>query len=435
MTYSIETQRELLQPSWIEYLSYSSMKELRNNELLFFKKYINYEFDNNIRLSTIIGKCCHHALELFYTDIEENKALYHSDFDFLFEKVSKFAKDYAFEEYLQKYQKPPHFWNSQAMISFGGYDDLRKQVDEYKALLDEVKGIDDTSLFDDKKKEVKDMETAIKKTIEKHKKKDEKLDNFINWWKEWSIEKIMTGIEWGLKNWFSQVYPKIIDWKLIGTEYNRTLPVTDMEWKELVLPLKVIIDVLFETPEGDIVIVDWKFKSQLKSDEYEFSPEYDMQWSTYFYGVVAWLDQVPTKALFIEVKPSQQKAPYFKQPELRDMCDENGIDRATGNNGKYMTNDMMTAELIAQGVLELAPIVNEYTVDFQKRHYVLDMWQVFYNQTIKRLMELLVENDEFVPNIFDGNFGGWVIAYQEWMQEYTQKDVIKVFDPNDVVDL
>lgn len=432
---NIEIQRELLQWSWIEYLSYSSMKELRNNELLFFKKYINYEYDNKIWLSTAIGKCCHHALELFYTDIETNKPLYHSDFPFLLEKVTKFAKDYAKEEYLQKNQKPWHFWNTQSMLEFGGYDDLRKQVDQYKALLDEVKGIDDTSLFEDKKLEVAEMETNIKKTIEKHKKKDEKLDDFINWWKEWSIEKIMTGIEWGLKNWFSQVYPKIIDWKLLGTEYNRTLPVQDIEWNDLVLPLKVIIDVLFETPEGDIVIVDWKFKGTLMSDEYEFSPEYDMQWATYFHWVVAWLEQVPTKALFIEVKPSEQKAPYYKQPELRDMCDEHWIDWATGNNGKYMTNDMMTAELIKQWKLELAPVINEYTVDFQKRYYVLEMWQKFYNQTIKRLMELLVENDEFIPNIFDGSFGGGVIAYQEWMQEYTQRDVIKTFDVNDVVDL
>jgi hypothetical protein len=61
-----ENTRELLQGSGIEYLSFSSMKELRNNETLFFKKYINYEFDNNIWTSTIIGKSCHEAIEMFY---------------------------------------------------------------------------------------------------------------------------------------------------------------------------------------------------------------------------------------------------------------------------------------------------------------------------------------------------------------------------------
>ena len=51
--------RKALQASGIEYLSFSSMKELRNNEGMFLKKYINYEFDNHMYLATIIGKSCH----------------------------------------------------------------------------------------------------------------------------------------------------------------------------------------------------------------------------------------------------------------------------------------------------------------------------------------------------------------------------------------
>lgn len=49
--------------SGINYLSFSSMKELRNNEALFLKHYINYEWDNTIYLATIIGKSCHHGVE------------------------------------------------------------------------------------------------------------------------------------------------------------------------------------------------------------------------------------------------------------------------------------------------------------------------------------------------------------------------------------
>lgn len=44
------------------------MKELRNNEAMFLKKYINYEFDNNVFVATIIGKSCHHAIEMLYRE-------------------------------------------------------------------------------------------------------------------------------------------------------------------------------------------------------------------------------------------------------------------------------------------------------------------------------------------------------------------------------
>lgn len=76
----------------------------------------------------------------------------------------------------------------------------------------------------------------------------------------------------------------------------------------------------------------------------------------------------------------------------------------------------------------------EYVIDFTEKPYLLDMWTVFYRQTIKRLMQLLVENDEFIPNIFDGNFGGGVIAYQEWMSHFMQKDAPE-YTEADAVDL
>ena len=42
------------------------------------------------------------------------------------------------------------------------------------------------------------------------------------------------------------------------------------------MPLKVIIDAVFEDENGDLIIVDWKFKSQLSDDE-SIKPDYDMQ--------------------------------------------------------------------------------------------------------------------------------------------------------------
>lgn len=85
-------------------------------------------------------------------------------------------------------------------------------------------------------------------------------------------------------------------------------------------------------------------------------------------------------------------------------------------------------------MIELAPVVYEYVIDFTEKPYLLDMWTVFYRQTIKRLTQLLVEGDDFIPNIFDGSFGGGVIAYQEWMAQFMPKDA-PAYTEDDVVDL
>lgn len=177
---AVQNTRELLQSSGIEYLSYSSMKELRNNEILFFKKYINYEFDNNIWLSTIIGKCCHHGIEIFYGDID-NLSHYEKEPQVIIDKITKFAQDYAKTEYIEKNQKPEDFWKSNTMIAFGGYEDLRKLVDEYKAQAETIKGLTDEQALIDANKELEAIGKKITKAIEKAKEKDAKLDNFINW--------------------------------------------------------------------------------------------------------------------------------------------------------------------------------------------------------------------------------------------------------------
>lgn len=124
----------------------------------------------------------------------------------------------------------------------------------------------------------------------------------------------------------------------------------------------------------------------------------------------------------------------MQQAELRELCEANGIDWEKGNNGKYMTNALMSDALLDCGAIALAPVVYEYVVDFTEKTYLLDMWTVFYRQTIKRLFQLLVENDDFMPNIFDGNFGGGVIAYQEWMYQYIPKDKPE-YTEADAVDL
>lgn len=424
--------RELLQGSGIEYLSFSSMKELRNNEMLFFKKYINYEFDNNIWLSTIIGKSCHHGIELFYWEID-NIELYQKDPAFVIDKITKFAMDYAKDEYIAKNQKPEDFWKSNIMIDFGWYEDLRKLVDEYKAQAEAIKGITEETALLEANKELEAIGKKITKNIEKAKEKDAKLDNLINWGATGTIDKIMDGIQAGLKNWFAIVYPKVKDWKLIATEYNRTLDVADLQWEILDLPLKIIIDAVFEDENWDIIIVDWKFKSQLSDDD-SIKPDYDMQWSTYFFGGMSALEKMPTKALFIEIQPAEAKPPYMQQAELRELCTKHEIDWEKWNNGKWMTNGLMTDALLECGALELAPVVYEYVIDFTEKPYLLDMWTVFYKQTIKRLVQLLVEEQEFLPNIFDGNFGGWVIAYQEWMAQFMPKDTPE-YTEADAVDL
>lgn len=444
----IET-RQQIQASWLEYLSFSSMKELRNNEMLFFKHYINYEWDNTIYLATIIWKSCHMWVEAFFNDpanleiynrdpeeeTEENKGdLSKTDPKrFVLDKITKFAKDYAKEDYIAKYKKPEDFWNSKTMVEFGWYADVEKLVDEYKKKAEQIK---DLEVVEDVKKwedELEKIWVKIKKAIEKHKEKDQKLDDFINWWATGTIAKIIDGITFGMKNWFDQVFPVVKDWKLVGVEYNQTMDVADLNGEILEMPLKFIVDALFEDQYWNLIIVDWKFKGTL-SDDTSIKPDYDMQGATYFFGVMSAMGKKPTKAIFIEIQPSDAKPPYMQQAELRDLCGKNEIDWEKWNNWKYMTNALMTDALMEKWVIELKSVVYHYEIDFTSQAYLLDMWLIFYKQTIKRLFQLLVQDDDFVPNIFDQAFDGGVTVYQEWMSQFKPQTEPSYTD-DDAVDL
>lgn len=404
----------------MEYLSFSSMKELRNNEGLFLKKYINYEWDNWTYIATIIGKAGHHWVEKFLEDIEMRK-LYKKDPKVTMDAVIKNAQQYAKDDYIAKNQKPEDFWNTTKMITFGWYDDIFKLAsDKDKLVWDREKSmvyVDQQEL--DKKIEKIDQDIVL--AIRKHKRKDQKLDDFIRYGTTGSIEKILDWIDKGLRNFFEMVYPTIENWKLISAEYNQTLDVCDLDWVVLDLPVKFIVDAVFEDENGDLIIVDWKFKGQLSWDE-AIKPEYDMQWSTYFFGCLTAFEKKAKKALIIEIQPKEQGFPYMKQPELRNLCDVHDLDWKTWNNGKYMTNAMMQEELAKKEVIEKAPVVYTYEIDFEEKAYLLDMWMILYKQTIKRLFELLVEKDDFKLNIFDQAFDGWLTVYEQWMGEFIPKD-------------
>lgn len=423
--------RQNLQASWLEYLSFSSMKELRNNEALFLKKYINYEFDNNVFVATIIWKSCHHGIEAMFTDLT-NKELFEKEPQVCIDKVIKVAQDYAKNEYIAKFRKPENFWNSKTMIAFGGYTDLIKLVDDYTKKANEIKEISIMDQVQEAEKELEKIGDKIKKAIEKHKEKDAKLDDCIQWWATWSLDKIMDWIDIGLKNWFTFVYPKVKNWKLIWVEFERTLDVADLNGEILELPLKVIIDAVFEDENWDLIIVDWKFKSMLADDD-SIKPDYDMQGVTYFFGGWTIFGKKPKKAMFIEIQPTEAKCTVTLQADLRKLCDESEIDWAKWNGGKYMTNAMMQDALIEKGAIELKPVVYEYILDFEKQSYLLDMWIVFYKQTIKRLYQLIVNWDDFMINIFDQSFDGWVTVYKEWMAQFMPNKA--EIDINDAVDL
>lgn len=175
-------------------------------------------------------------------------------------------------------------------------------MEDYKAKAELIKGLTEEQALLDANKELEAIGKKITKEIEKQKEKDAKLDNFIQWGKEGTIDKIMDGITLGLKNWFAIVYPKVQNWKLVATEYNATMDVADLNGEILDLPLKFIIDALFEDENGDMIIVDWKFKSQLADDD-SIKPDYDMQGATYFFGAMTAFSTTPTKAMFIEIKP------------------------------------------------------------------------------------------------------------------------------------
>lgn len=425
--------RTHLQNSGIEYLSFSSMKELRNNEAMFLKHYINYEWDTLIYCATIIGKSCHHGIELFYGD-PKNISLFETDSKLVIEKITKRAKDYAKSDYISKNKKPDDFWTAKKMIAYGWFTEIVKLVDQYEKLKKEIFETPADQVVDETKvSDLESLENTIKETIEKAKKKDEKLDDFINYGKTWSIESIMEGIERGIKNWFDWVYPKVKNWTLIGSELERKMDVLDLNGEPLTLPIKFIIDAIYEDENDDLIIVDWKFKSELSNDT-SVKPEYDMQGSTYCFGTNTAFDRMPIKALFIEIMPKESKCAITLQADLRKACGDCWIDREKGNNGKWMTNPMMTQALIEKWAVELKPVVYEYVVDFIQKHYLLDIWLIFYNQTVKRLYQLVVEWDDFMINIFDGNFDGGISVYKDWISQFTGGDDSQ-YDESDAVDL
>lgn len=413
--------REQLMASGIEHLSFSSMKELRNNEAMFLKKYINYEFDNNVFVATIIGKSCHYAIEMLYRDEEHIKNFDGPDQATWIEKITKIGKDYAKEEYIAKYKKSESFWNAPTMIAFGGYIDLVKLVDDIKKINEEINNITTVERSIELEAEKATIMEKINEAIAKHREKDEKLDDFIQWGVKGSYESIMEGIEIGMRNWFTIVYPKVKAWKLIGSELSKTVDIADLNGEILALPVKIIIDAVFEDENGDIIIVDWKFKGQLSDDE-SIKPDYDMQGTTYYFGGWSVLGKKPKKAIFIEIQPAEAKCTVVLQADLRKICDENKIDWATGNKGKYMTNAMMQEVLLKIGAIETKPVVYEYVIDFEAQPYLIAMWLVFYEQTISRLYRLLVEGDEFIINIFDQSFNGGISVYTEWMKEFQKEE-------------
>lgn len=404
----------------MQYLSFSSMKELRNNEWLFLKKYINYEWDNWTYIATIIWKSCHHWVEKFLEDKEMRK-LFEKDAKTTIDAMIKNAQQYAKDDYITKNQKPEDFWKAEKMVKFWGYDDIFKLVADQKKLEKEKEELSVFTEMQEKDKEIEEIGYDITIAISKHKKKDRKLDDFIKYGATGSIEKILDGIEMGLKNFFDMVYPTIKNWKLISAEYNQTMDVCDLDWEILDLPLKFIVDAVFEDENWDLIIVDWKFKGLLSWDE-AIKPEYDMQWSTYFFWCLTAFEKRPKKALIIEIQPKKQWFTYMQQPELRKLCDAHDLDWKTWNNGKYMTNAMMQQELATKWVIEKAPVVYTYEIDFDEQAYLLDMWIILYKQTIKRLFELLVEKDEFKLNIFDQAFDWGITVYEGWMAEFKPKD-------------
>lgn len=150
------------------------------------KHYINYQWDNNIFIATAVGKSCHHGIEMFYSDLDNNKKLWDTNQKLLFEKIIKIAQDYAKDEYIAKNKKPDDFWNSKTMIEFGGYSDVALKVDDYAKQAEVVDAIIPTDVAEREKaqKALDALEVEIKALILKHKEKDAKLDDFIQYGKE-----------------------------------------------------------------------------------------------------------------------------------------------------------------------------------------------------------------------------------------------------------
>ena len=128
------------------------------------------------------------------------------------------------------------------------------------------------------------------------------------------------------------------------------------------------------------------------------------------------------------VKTAPSAGVGLLQPELRKLCEKHNIDWATGNNGKYMTNDLMKEALVKVGEIEKPQARKPIVIDYTERPDVVNAFIKIYKLVVNRIgiMSLYDIPLEFLPNPFAMYSGeqSWQDFKAELNNDRTWKDAV-----------
>lgn len=404
---------EKLKEAGIAHLSYSAIKDLRNNEYIFKMHYIDKNFGDEIYLSSIIGTWCHYWINKFLQNaFEYSKEYEQKEYDLCVKQTINEAILFVFKKYITQNKKYDKYYSDiDAILKTYSYyldDDLLAIVASYTSEEDKVKKIEaQTSIF----RRIRQM--------------DENLPDNIRWGVRWNMQTIIEWIVNWLCNWFNEVYPTLKDLTYYDSELEFTTSIKDKDNNPYDVPLKSVIDAIFKDNEWNYYIYDWKFKTallNLEETDCEFHPPYDLQGTTYYIALKNYLNLTDKTKIFVrifELTMSEPKPEYFLQKDLRAMCDKEWIDWFHWwANAKYMTNDQMTEHLVMRWVIKIKPCSLLYKVEPTERLYLLTIWHDLYSSSIQRLIEIFVENKGILPNFFDWNFDWWITIYKDYLKQF-----------------
>lgn len=359
MSAPMPTREEVMNLLPINHFSFSSMKTFMEDMNHFYKWYILWERDDiPVSPSYVIGSWVHLAIELLR---DRWKQVFNDKRDDL-KKMHK-----------EDPEKAKKFWSTQwKMIA-------KEHWLENEMLVSMEVHVED----------------AEKKWV-------------MEWWKTWDREKVVNDAK-SARNWYLDCLPL---YRPIHTEVEDIFDFFDADWNEMPLPVKAKIDLIAETIDWLLAVVDHKTVSPwYETPQWAIDPKFDLQSWTYYIGCYSVEWRKPDIMIFDQIYKKEMK-PWtgLRQKDLRDLCTKNTIER-----GKYDKNTDLVKKLVDAWVLEAPKQVLPYVIDFTKTPRPINMFLKTY-RTCVVLLYYMVKHD--LPRICN--------PFKMFWAEQTYKDRMNI---------
>lgn len=362
----------------------------------------------------MIGKAYHYGLEQYWLSVLDHKD--NPEIIILNqEDVTKHAVDFLKDEIRA----------NQAMGIGDLADDKGIKLETLKELIDlaEIEEEDSPDKIDalaklkKKKIDLDDIRAARRK--------------YIDWGKTGNPKDAEESVKQAVANYFNE----LPNYNPLFTEQAETVDFVDIEGRPMPIPLKGVVDLIAEDEDGEIIVVDHKAVYKHADPETD-KAQYELQAGAYFFIAQALTGRIPKAMIFDEVvKTAPSAGTGLLQKQLRELCDKHGIDWATGNNGKYMTNDLMKEALIEVGELEKPQARKPIVINYTEKPDVVNAFLKIYKLVVNRIgiMSLYDIPLEFLPNPFAMYSGeqSWADFKAELDNEKTWKDTVAAKKENE----